>query len=168
MYKLLGSLLVLLFTYNVTSVQHFRLLTTLPHDPKAFTQGLQYYNGLLYESTGMYGDSDVRIVHPDTGEVLKRQSLGRQYFGEGLVVIADKIFILTWKEKTMLVFDSTSLQVRCCHMYFNNISRSICIICRTKLIPAKVGVSPLTRIASLHPMDPTLSPSGNCPRAIVS
>ncbi|MDT8369900.1 MAG: glutaminyl-peptide cyclotransferase [Longimicrobiales bacterium] len=75
------------------------VLERLPHDPEAYTQGLEMVEGVLYESTGKYGASDLRRVDPATGEVLERIALDEAYFGEGLTRAGDRILQLTWKER---------------------------------------------------------------------
>lgn len=82
----------------------------IPKDDRGFTQGLQFYNGLLYESTGMYGQSSIRIVHPDSGVVLTQRRIGKKYFGEGIAVFNDIVYMLTWKENDLMMFDAHSLE----------------------------------------------------------
>ena len=81
------------------------LLAVHPHDSRAFTQGLEFYKGQLYESTGQYGHSTLRRVEIATGKVLQEHPLARQYFGEGITLLGDKIYQLTWQEKTCFVYD---------------------------------------------------------------
>lgn len=81
----------------------------LPHDPRAFTQGLVLRDGVFYESTGLYGESTVRIVDPATGRVIRSRSLGREFFGEGLELVGDRLIQLTWKEETAFVWDAETL-----------------------------------------------------------
>jgi len=71
-----------------------------PHDPKAFTQGLQWHSGFLYEGTGLYGESTLRKVEVDTGKVLMQRSLEKRFFGEGITIFGERIFQLTWREQT--------------------------------------------------------------------
>ena len=66
--------------------------------------------GLLYESTGLYKESSIQILHPDTGAVIKKVSLPDKYFGEGLAVFMNLIYVLTWQEKEMLIYNSETLQ----------------------------------------------------------
>ena len=66
---------------------------------------------LFAVSTGITGRSCLQIVHPDTGEIIKRVYIDKTLFGEGITVINDKVFMLTWKNMKMLVYDSQSLQV---------------------------------------------------------
>jgi glutamine cyclotransferase len=81
------------------------VVRTYPHDPHAFTQGLEYYGGYLYESTGIAGQSTLRNVALQTGRVVQRVSLPPQYFGEGLTIFHGKIYQLTWLSKKGFVYD---------------------------------------------------------------
>ncbi|MDR1494220.1 MAG: glutaminyl-peptide cyclotransferase [Planctomycetaceae bacterium] len=76
-----------------------------PHDSQAFTQGLEFHDGVFYESIGRYGESKLRRVDVKTGKVLQEYALPRQYFGEGMTVFRGKIYQLTWREKTCFVYD---------------------------------------------------------------
>lgn len=90
----------------VVAVQQVR---SYPHDSTAFTQGLLWRGGRLYESTGRYGESTLRLVELETGRVLQRVSLGQQYFAEGLASIGDRLYQLTWKEGVAFVYDAATL-----------------------------------------------------------
>ncbi|HEX2905209.1 MAG TPA: glutaminyl-peptide cyclotransferase, partial [Phototrophicaceae bacterium] len=81
------------------------IIATYPHDTDSYTQGLVLHDGLFYESTGMYGESDLRKVEPETGEVLQQADLTDKYFGEGLVLVDDRLIQITWKEDTAFVYD---------------------------------------------------------------
>jgi glutaminyl-peptide cyclotransferase len=83
----------------------YRVVAAYPHDPSAFTQGLQWHEGNLYEGTGLYGRSSLRRVDLATGTVLQQVDLPAQYFGEGITVLGDRIFQLTWQEQTGFVYD---------------------------------------------------------------
>ena len=85
---------------------HYDVVSEVPHDPDAYTQGLQWTDGKLYESTGMQGASSVRLVDRATGSVLKKRSLPAEVFGEGLVRHGDEIWVLTWQNKTAYVLDA--------------------------------------------------------------
>lgn len=85
------------------------VLETLPHDPTAFTQGLVFHDGFLYESTGRYGSSGVRRIDPATGEVLAERALGPEHFGEGLAEVEGRLLQLTWKENVAFVYDPATL-----------------------------------------------------------
>jgi glutaminyl-peptide cyclotransferase len=81
------------------------VLAVYPHDPRAFTQGLLFYAGRLYESTGLYGASELRRLDLETGKVTQRVRLDNRLFGEGLALVGDRLVQLTWVEKTALVYD---------------------------------------------------------------
>jgi Glutamine cyclotransferase len=75
-----------------------------PHDPSAFTQGLVIDRGELFEGTGLNGQSSLRRVDLETGEVLQRHNLGQRYFGEGITILGDKIYQLTWTTQVGFVY----------------------------------------------------------------
>jgi len=77
---------------------------TLPHDTSAYTQGLLWWDGKLYESTGQYGTSDLRRLDPATGAVEQRVDIEAAYFGEGLARVDDELIMLTWKAQRAFVF----------------------------------------------------------------
>lgn len=87
-----------------------KLVRTYPHDPHAFTQGLEYYGGYLYESTGIAGQSTLRKVALDTGQVIQKVSLPSEYFGEGLTIFREKIYQLTWLSKKGFVYSLRTFQ----------------------------------------------------------
>ncbi|MEX2540942.1 MAG: glutaminyl-peptide cyclotransferase [Trueperaceae bacterium] len=76
-----------------------------PHDREAFTQGLLLENGLLYESTGLYGRSSLREVDPASGAVIRMRDLDPGLFGEGLALVGDRLIQLTWRAGLALVYD---------------------------------------------------------------
>lgn len=88
----------------------FEVVNEFPHDPQAFTQGLEYENGILYESTGQTGRSTLRRVNYQTGEVLQRISMANDQFGEGLTVVGDRIIQLTWLNGIGLVYNKNTFQ----------------------------------------------------------
>ena len=88
----------------------YEIVNTYPHDITSYTQGLEFYKGELYESTGQYGESKLRKLDYKNGTVLKTINLNSAYFGEGLSVLNDKIYQLTWKEGRGLVYDVNSLE----------------------------------------------------------
>jgi glutamine cyclotransferase len=99
-------------------VLNIKILKTYPHDPHAFTQGLEYFDGFLYESTGETGQSSVRKVDLESGKVLQKVDLGREYFGEGLTIFRGKIYQLTWLSKIGFVYDLKSFRkLRDFHYY---------------------------------------------------
>jgi glutaminyl-peptide cyclotransferase len=83
----------------------YEIVRTYPHDASAFTEGLFYLNGFLYESTGLEGHSTIRKVRLETGEVLQRLEIPAQYFGEGIVNWQGQLISLTWKSQLGFVFD---------------------------------------------------------------
>ncbi len=84
---------------------NYRVVRTLPHDPDAFTQGLLFHDGKLYESTGLYGQSTLREVNLETGEILRQHKLPRDLFGEGLAIYSNRLYQLTWREEIVMVYD---------------------------------------------------------------
>ena len=88
----------------------YEIINTYPHDITSYTQGLEFYKGDLYESTGQYGESKLRKLDYKKGGVLKNINLSTAYFGEGLSVLNDKIYQLTWKEGRGLVYDIDSFE----------------------------------------------------------
>ncbi len=91
-------------------VYGYRVLSVLPHDPQAFTQGLDFADGVLYEGTGLYGASSLRRVELESGRVLQQHDLDAAYFGEGISVLGDRIYQLTWQNGVGFVSDRESFQ----------------------------------------------------------
>jgi len=89
----------------------FKIVNTYPHDPQAFTQGLVFEDGILYESTGLLGRSSVRRVDLKTGAVLQLHRLPAQLFGEGLTVFGDRLIQLTWQTGVGFVYDKRSFRL---------------------------------------------------------
>lgn len=87
-----------------------KVVKAYPHDPKAFTQGLEYYDGHLYESTGRMGESSLREATLETGAILRRVKLPPEYFGEGLTIFHGKVFQLTWLSKVGFIYDRRSFR----------------------------------------------------------
>ncbi len=95
---------------SAVPVHSYEVVQSFPHDPGAFTQGLQYHDGYLYESTGLRGRSSLRQVELETGRVLRRVNLPDRYFGEGLAVVSNRIYQLTWHSETGFIFDLDTFQ----------------------------------------------------------
>ncbi|MEL0649810.1 glutaminyl-peptide cyclotransferase [Algibacter sp. TI.3.09] len=91
-----------IFTYNI--------LNEYPHDITSYTQGLEFYKDTLYESTGQNKESKLRKVDYKTGEVFKNINLADEFFGEGLTVLNDKVYQLTWQKGTGFVYDANTLE----------------------------------------------------------
>ena len=96
-------------TTETVKLYKYEVLAKYPHDRQAFTQGLIYHNGYLYESTGLQGKSSLRKVDLNTGRVLKKVDLEPEYFGEGLTIFQDKIYQLTWLSGVGFVYDLDGL-----------------------------------------------------------
>lgn len=97
-----GPLVVRRYSYEVVN--------TYPHDPDAFTQGLIFQDGIFYEGTGLRGQSSLRKVDPQTGQVLQMIRLADQYFGEGITIFGDKLYQLTWQSNIGFVYDKDSFE----------------------------------------------------------
>jgi len=93
----------------VTPVLGYEVVHTYPHDQTAFTEGLFYLDGLLYESTGLEGHSALQKSHVESGEVVQKIDLPPQYFGEGVVNWKDKLFQLTYRTEVGFVYDLSNL-----------------------------------------------------------
>lgn len=88
-----------------------KVLEVFPHDPTAYTQGLVWDGGVLYEGTGLYGKSTLRRVDPETGQVLDKKALDHNFFGEGLALVGDRLVQLTWKAGVAFVYELGALEV---------------------------------------------------------
>ncbi|MFT4565161.1 MAG: glutamine cyclotransferase [Saprospiraceae bacterium] len=97
-------------TSSVKPTSNFTIVKKLPHDPKAFTQGLVHYNGSLIESTGLNGQSWISIYDPITLQYSKKLSLSSEFFGEGITILNDKIYQLTYKKRVGFIYDSKSFE----------------------------------------------------------
>src|SRR5580765_2764678 len=93
-------------------VYGYRIVRSYPHDPKAFTQGLQYVDGFLYEGTGLNGRSSIRKVKLETGEVVQRRAVPKEYFGEGITLWKSDLIELTWQSEVAFVYDSRTFEPR--------------------------------------------------------
>ncbi len=89
-------------------VYHYAIVHTYPHDPDAFTEGLEYRGGFLYESTGLNGKSSIRKVKIETGDVLQQKNISRDYFGEGITFWKDNLYELTWITEIAFVYDANT------------------------------------------------------------
>ena len=89
---------------------NYEIVRSYPHDEQAFTEGLVFENGVLYEGTGLYGYSTLRRVELQTGRSLQLYSMPNQFFGEGITVFNDKIIQLTWLSHEGFVYNKTSFE----------------------------------------------------------
>ncbi len=99
-------------TTSSTALLGYEIVAVYPHDPEAYTQGLLWHAGRLFESTGRYGQSSLREVELETGRIVREQPLERSYFGEGLALLNDELFWLTWRERTLFVLGRDDFRFR--------------------------------------------------------
>jgi glutaminyl-peptide cyclotransferase len=92
-----------------TMTYGYKVKNTYPHDPSAFTQGLVYLDGVLYEGTGLRGRSNLRRVELESGRVLQRTDLLPMFFGEGIAVLGEHIYQLTWTSGVGFVYDKKTM-----------------------------------------------------------
>jgi glutamine cyclotransferase len=92
-------------TAKSTPEYTFKIIHTFPHDPAAFTQGLAFRDGFLYEGTGLNGRSSLRKVRLETGEVVQRVDLANEFFGEGITLFNNEVIQLTWQSQTGFVYN---------------------------------------------------------------
>jgi glutaminyl-peptide cyclotransferase len=95
----------------------FRVTSTIPHDPQCYTQGLEFAGKRLFESGGGYGVSTIREVDPTNGRVLRRRPMARHVFAEGITILGNELFVLTWKEHTAYVLDPDTFRPIRQHRY---------------------------------------------------
>ena len=95
----------------------YQIVSVRSHDPDAYTQGLQWTAGRLFESTGQYGQSTLRELEPTTGNTLRKRPLAKSVFGEGLTVLNQELWLITWKENTAYVFEPDTFKPLRTHSY---------------------------------------------------
>ena len=113
------SLLVFIISFSLKAegsetsvpVYGYKVVKVFPHDPEAFTQGLVFHRGALYEGTGLPGKSSLRKVDLATGRILRKVQLPDHYFGEGITLWEDKIIQLTWRSRIGLVYKRETFQL---------------------------------------------------------
>lgn len=110
--SLLLFALVSLPVHAAVPVYSYEIVKTYPHDPQAFTEGLFYLNGFLYESTGLERQSSIRKEKLETGEVLQKIDVPPEYFGEGIVNWKNRLISLTWKSQVGFVYDLNTLKLQ--------------------------------------------------------
>jgi glutamine cyclotransferase len=98
-------LVLVLCAIAAAPVQSYKVVHTYQHDRGAFTQGLAFYQGFLYEGTGEEGHSNIRKVELETGKVLQNRALPPDFFGEGIAILNGKLYELTWQNKLAMVYD---------------------------------------------------------------
>ncbi len=102
------------------AVYSYKIVNIYPHDKGAYTQGLEYKNGYLYESTGRNGESTLRKVELETGKVLQKIDLDEKYFGEGMTIFNNKIYWLTWHARKGFIYDFETFKQLGCFNYTNS------------------------------------------------
>jgi glutamine cyclotransferase len=98
-------------TKSTIPVYTYFIVNKIPHDFNAYTQGLVFNDGYLYESTGRRGHSSLRKVDPDNGAVITLHPLAEEFFGEGITIFGEKIYQLTWQSYTGFIYDKSTLLV---------------------------------------------------------
>lgn len=88
----------------------YKIIETFPHNPRFYTQGLEYANGYLFEGTGQYGESSLNKIDLEKNEVIQSINLDDNVFGEGITLINNKIYQLTWRSSTGFVYDMQSFK----------------------------------------------------------
>lgn len=104
----------LILSCSDAKVKEYKLevVAEYPHDTDAYTQGLFFHEGQLYESTGVHGKSTFRKVDLETGEVLERLNFDKKYFVEGSVVMDENLYILTWESRVAFIYDANTLEYK--------------------------------------------------------
>ena len=97
---------------GVTPRYTYEVVKIFPHDPSAFTQGLLFDEGILYESTGLNGYSSIRRVDLESGKVLALVPLPETFFGEGIAIVDQKLYQLTWQEQTGFIYDKETFALQ--------------------------------------------------------
>ena len=95
----------------------YSVVAVFPHDPSAFTQGLEYADGFLYEGTGRNGQSSIRKVKLETGEVVQRREIAPEYFGEGITLWKTDLIELTWQSRVAFVYDRATFTPKRTYSY---------------------------------------------------
>lgn len=118
--SMLISATVLLMTCSAQAdytVYDYEVVRSYPHNTNAFTQGLQIHDGYLYEGTGRLGRSTLSQISLEDGAVLKSKRLASRYFGEGITIVEDKIYQLTWQTNIAFVYDLETFETLTSHYY---------------------------------------------------
>jgi glutaminyl-peptide cyclotransferase len=109
-----------LYHKNAAEIGKISILNSFNHDSKAYTQGLEFFNGSLYESTGQYEKSSLRITNENTGVVNKKIDLDKTIFGEGITILNNKIYQLTWQNNKFLIYNASTFTKEKEVNYFKN------------------------------------------------
>jgi len=163
---------VSLWLVPIATQYGYRVVKTYPHDRAAYTQGLEYRDGIFYEGTGMVGRSSVRRVEAATGRVLQQYDVPQPFFGEGITVFNQQIFELTWTTQTGFIYDKSLRVLRSFNypgegwgltndgkqIYMSDGSAEIRVwdpatLKEVRRITVKDGASPVTQLNELEYID---------------
>ena len=108
----LGSAGTVEIQRTATPTYSYRVVRSYPHDRQAYTQGLVYHEGVLYEGTGLHGRSSIRKVKLETGEVLQIRPIDEKYFGEGIAIVGSDLIQLTWQTELGFVYELATFNSR--------------------------------------------------------
>lgn len=111
---------VTILNSELPKVYTYKIINEYPHDITSYTQGLEFYNDTLYESTGQLKESKLRKIDYKTGKVIKNIDLGDDYFGEGLTILNNKVFQLTWQNDIGFVYDVNTFEKLSSFKYGNS------------------------------------------------
>ncbi|MEZ5491108.1 MAG: glutaminyl-peptide cyclotransferase [Gammaproteobacteria bacterium] len=103
-------LLVAQDSTSQTPVYGYEVINRFPHDPTAYTQGLRFFDGMMYEGTGRRGQSLLKRYTLESGQIEQIKRLGDRYFGEGIEIVGDRIYQLTWQAHMVFVYDRESFE----------------------------------------------------------
>jgi glutamine cyclotransferase len=110
-FALIGpSLGPIVYSQDAIARYGYEIVNTYPHNINSFTQGLIYHEGFLFEGTGEHGKSSLSKINIEDGEALMSTPLSRRYFGEGVEIVGDKVFQLTWQGNIVFVYDKNTLE----------------------------------------------------------
>lgn len=118
--KEIANSVITILNNESPKVYGYKILNEYPHDITSYTQGIEFLNDTLYESTGQYKESKLRKVNYRTGEIIKNIDLANEYFGEGLTILKNKVYQLTWQKGTGFVYDVNSFEKLSSFKYGNS------------------------------------------------
>ena len=102
----------ILFASDPPELYTYKIINSYPHDKTSYTQGLEFSGDTLYESTGLRGESKIRSINYKTGDVISEKKLNKNYFGEGLSLLNNSVYQLTWQEKIGFIYDKSLSKVK--------------------------------------------------------
>ena len=110
--KILLNKEFILFSGNSPDLYTYKIINSYPHDKTSYTQGLEFSGDTLYESTGLKGQSKIRSINYKTGDIISEKRLNKNYFGEGLSLLNDNVYQLTWQENIGFIYDKSLSKVK--------------------------------------------------------